>query len=393
MQTHGSEIWRRSCMGYVSSTYNILRDTNHRTIGPETIDRSMIGNERHFCERTKTVYWSRLSSNGVKNPALNPTSKESVIYRLHPELEGKKLIYQLGTGTPELAVKAATLVAADVAGIDVNSGCPKPFSTTGGMGAALLKDPDRLCSILEALVKEVGQKFEIGISVKIRILAKKEDTEILVRRLVKTGITGLTVHCRTTPMRPRERAIRDQLMMIADICREAGVACLMNGDVMSRDEALALMKEFNVDGAMIATAAEKSPSVFRSAVDGGSAPWKEMVRSYLEAAMSVDNRWGNTKFTLAQLIPGKEDKFIGISQCKSHEDVVNALGFDDLLDLARELDTRLQLKNPDLTRVAKRAAAREYVKEEGKRVKVEQVDEEKEAMHASDGLATAAIAA
>ena len=102
------------------------------------------------------------------------------------------------------------------------------------MGAALLKTPDLLCSILTALVEEVGKQFEIGISVKIRLLDKPEDTEALVRKLVATGIIGLTIHCRTTPMRPRERAIREQLRMIGDVCREAGVACVMNGDVTSR---------------------------------------------------------------------------------------------------------------------------------------------------------------
>ncbi|KIW07919.1 uncharacterized protein PV09_01828 [Verruconis gallopava] len=341
--------------------------------GPETIDKAIIGTERHVCERTGTVYWSRYPSSYLKNPALNPSNRESVIYRLHPELEGKKLIYQIGTATPELAVKAATMVAGDVAGIDLNSGCPKPFSTSGGMGAALLKDPDRLVSILEALVKEVGQKFEIGISVKIRILDKIEETEALVRRLVKTGITGLTVHCRTPPMRPRERAIRDQLRMIANVCHEAGVACIMNGDVESRDQALQLMQEYGVDGAMIATAAEKNPSVFRANSDGGIAPWRQVVREYVETALAVDNRWANTKFLLAQLIPGKEDKYLHIQQSRSHVEIVRALGYDDLIEKAAELDTRFGLQQKlEMTRPIKRAAARQYAKEEMKKAKFEQ---------------------
>ena len=145
-----------------------------------------------------------------------------MIYRLHPEREGKKLIYQIGTADSATAVEAAKLVAGDVVGIDVNAGCPKPFSTLGGMGAALLKTPEKLCAILRALVKEVGEVWEIGISVKIRILDTAEETEALVSQLCDTGITGLTVHCRTTPMRPRERAIRDQLRMVARVCREKG---------------------------------------------------------------------------------------------------------------------------------------------------------------------------
>jgi len=250
-------------------------------------------------------------------------------------------------------------VAEDVAGIDVNSGCPKPFSTSGGMGAALLKDPDRLCSILEALVKEVGVPFGIGISVKIRILDTQDKTVNLVRRLCQTGIHGLTVHCRTTPMRPRERAIREQLKAIVRTCHEAGVSCLMNGDVENRDQALQLMQEYGADGAMIATAAEKNPSVFRARANGGIVPWEVITRNYMEEAMKVDNRWGNTKFLLSQLIPGKEDKFINVAQCKSHEQVVQGLGYTELLDLARDLDDRLEINRPELSRIVKRAAARE----------------------------------
>jgi len=363
-------VWGMSFMLKTST----IRNKTDWVAGPETIDKAIIGTERHECPDTGTVYWSRFPSNGVKNPALNPKNKESVIYRIHPELESKKLIYQIGTANPELAVQAATIVAGDVAGIDVNSGCPKPFSTSGGMGAALMSTPDLLVSILEALVKEVGEKFEIGISVKIRVFPEAERTEALVRRLVKTGITGLTVHCRTRDMRPRERAIRQQLKMIVDICHEAGVACLMNGDVYSRDEAIELMKEYGADGGMIATAAEKNSSVFRAKADGGLAPWKEVVRHYIEAAMSVDNRWGNTKFLLAQLVPGKDDKYIGMQQCKSHVQMVKALGFEELLELAVRADARLGLDQPLITKSMKRAAAREHVKEESKKAKVEVIE-------------------
>lgn len=32
----------------------------------------------------------------------------------------------------------------DVSGIDINCGCPKKFSIQGGMGAALLTEPEKL---------------------------------------------------------------------------------------------------------------------------------------------------------------------------------------------------------------------------------------------------------
>ncbi|KAI4870422.1 dihydrouridine synthase [Hypoxylon rubiginosum] len=310
--------------------------------GPETVDRSMIGTTRRFNPDTQTIEWTRKPSQGAKTPPADV--KDSIIYRVHPEKEGRKLIFQIGTSNPELAVRAARLVAADVAGIDVNAGCPKPFSTHDGMGAALLRTPDKLCAILEALVGTITPEFEIGVSVKIRLLETAAETEALVRRLVATGITGLTVHCRTTPMRPRERAVRGQLRMVAAVCRGAGVACLMNGDVETRDQALSLVREYGVDGAMIATQAEKNPSCFRSAPS--LLPWEEVVEQYLRCAMEVGNKFGNTKFSLTQLVPGKSPAYRRVSACKSYTRVCEALGLEHLADRAREVDASLDI-DPD----------------------------------------------
>lgn len=319
--------------------------------GPETVDRSLIGAERRVNPRNGTIEFTRMPSNGGRP---NKPTKESVIYRIDPAREKGRLVFQLGTADPKLAVAAARVVADDVSGIDLNSGCPKPFSTSGGMGAALLRTPDLLVSILESLVKEVGDPHQIGISVKIRILSNPEETKALVSRLVKTGITALTVHCRTTPMRPREAAIRDQLSMIAEICHQAGVACVMNGDVTSRDQGHALMKEYQVDGAMIATSAENNSSCFRAKEDGGLAPWREVVYEYMRFCIESENRLGNTKYLLNMLIPGKDKEFKDAKLSKTYLDICRRLKFDDLLPAAATIDQILGLDDkwevaPDVT--------------------------------------------
>lgn len=314
--------------------------------GPETVDRAMIGTTRRVNETLGTIDFTRMPSNNTRSPGTEVS--ESIIYRLHPEREGKRLIFQIGTADPERAVAAARLVAADVVGIDVNAGCPKPFSTLGGMGAQLLQTPDKLCAILEALVRDIASEFEIGISVKIRLLETPEKTEALVKKLCATGITGLTVHCRTTPMRPRERAIREQLKMITTICRESGVACLMNGDVEDRAQAELLAQEYGADGAMIATAAESNSSCFRRKEDGGLAGHKEVIEKYIKIAMDVENRWGNTKFLLGHLTPGKLPVHRQVMGCKKYSDMCRIWGFDHLLGQAQELDTKLGLDVEDI---------------------------------------------
>nr|XP_036580565.1 tRNA dihydrouridine synthase [Colletotrichum truncatum]KAF6788560.1 tRNA dihydrouridine synthase [Colletotrichum truncatum] len=304
--------------------------------GPETVDKAMIGTTRRVNPVTNTIDWTKIPSFGQKNPP--KTIPEAVVFSTHPEKEAGKLIFQIGTADPDLAVQAARLVAADVSGIDVNAGCPKPFSISGGMGAALLKTPDKLCAILEALVANIMPEFEIGISVKIRLLDTPEQTEALVRKLCATGITGLTIHCRTTPMRPRERAIREQLRMVAGVCHDAGVACIMNGDVESRDHAVDLIKEYGVDGAMIATAAEANSSCFRSKEDGGVAGWEEVAAAYIKYALEVDNKFGNTKYLLCQIVPGKSGMYQKMNQCKTYTQVCRALGLEDLMELAQQTD-------------------------------------------------------
>jgi tRNA-dihydrouridine synthase 2 len=342
----------------------------------------MIGTSRRFDEESKTVEWFRISSHGQKDPP--PDAKESIIYRLHPELEKDKLIFQIGTSDPDRAVEAARLVAADVAGIDVNAGCPKPFSTSGGMGAALLKTPDKLCAILEALVKNITPEFEIGISVKIRLLDTAAETEALVRRLCATGITGLTIHCRTTPMRPRERAIRGQLRMIAEVCHEYGVACLVNGDVEGRDHGLQLAEEFGADGAMIAVAAEKNPSCFRSKADGGMAPWEEVVDQYVKTAIDVDNRFGNTKFLLSNMIPGRSKFYQPVNQSKTYKSICEALSLDKYLEAASAIDKKRGLDQPLQGKAAKKAAAKALAAANAQSPKPEQGKEQKRKRKMSD---------
>lgn len=202
--------------------------------------------------------------------------------------------------------------------------------TDSGMGAALLKTPDKLVSILTSLVDQVGDPFNIPISVKIRLLETEEKTLSLVERLVTTGIKCLTIHCRTTPMRPREPSIRTSLKKISDTCHKAGVMCLLNGDIEGFKDLDHVIEKYGVDGAMIARAAEANPSCFNSK---GQIPWNEIIREYFEYCKKFDNHVVNTKFCLARMIPGKSQLYQKVAQSKTMEqidDALNNLTEDDM---------------------------------------------------------------
>lgn len=78
--------------------------------------------------------------------------------------ERDKVVLQMGTCCAERALRVGRMVEADVAGIDINMGCPKEFSIKGGMGAALMTKPENAKDILRTLV----QGLSIPVTCKVR---------------------------------------------------------------------------------------------------------------------------------------------------------------------------------------------------------------------------------
>lgn len=294
------------------------------------MDKAIIGCTRIENHSISCVDFAKPSNN-------RPDGPPRVIFRTHmlKEKLARKLIFQIGTASPTLAVEAARVVAKDVAGIGVNAGCPKHFSIHCGMGAALLQTPDILCEILTNLVKAVGPgtEFNIPISVKIRLLEPYEKTFGLVESLVRTGINHLTVHMRTTPMRPRDPAVSnpDIIRGIVKICRmaEARVHIAINGDIAHRAEAEKLSLDYDLDGCMIARAAETNPSCFSVTRENEQLkPWLEIAREYATTAMEVDNHFSNTKYVLGQVMDGKSELFRQVTGAKTYKDICTALGVE-----------------------------------------------------------------
>ena len=62
-----------------------------------------------------------------------------MVLRLKEE-ERERFILQIGTNSPDTAVKAVEKLLPDIGGVDVNMGCPKKFSVSGGMGSALMRN-------------------------------------------------------------------------------------------------------------------------------------------------------------------------------------------------------------------------------------------------------------
>ncbi|KAF9524096.1 tRNA-dihydrouridine synthase 2 [Crepidotus variabilis] len=265
--------------------------------GPEIVDKAILHSKREVDPITGVV-----SYNGVSR----------AIFATHP-IEKPYLIYQIGSADPGLAVQAAKTVIQDISGVDLNCGCPKPFSTHSGMGAALLTNPDLLCSILTALRKEMPP--HITVTAKIRLLPSQEDTLKLVERIVNTGISALTVHCRTRSMRDKDKAKIEKLREIVDFVRGLGkgIAVIENGDCTGWEDAERVRKTTGADSVMIARGAESNPSCF------STEPLTDVERNlwpaYLRVAKYSDNHFSLTKFCVTQF----KGRRIEVTKSESHE--------------------------------------------------------------------------
>lgn len=299
---------------------------------PEIIDKKLRNCIRVENTELGTIDYVETRNNEIPKP--KPGKQVPVVFRTDRAKEEGKLILQIGSADPEIAVEAAQKVIGDVDGVDLNCGCPKPFSTHAGMGAALLSTPELLTLILLNLVEKVGRPNNKPISAKIRLLDEKDPqpTLELVEKICNTGIANLTVHCRTRNMRNRDLPIRDFVGKVYDVVAKHGVTLVINGGFQCRKEIENFQKSIgNAQvGGMIAEAAELNPTVFEAV----PSPWKKVTTEFLQTCIAYNNFNSNSKYILLNQIPGKLPVYKEICKVKTNEEFLKVIeGVQDEGDL------------------------------------------------------------
>lgn len=206
--------------------------------------------------------------------------------------ERDRLVLQMGTCSPERALRVGRLVQADVAGIDVNMGCPKEFSIKGGMGAALMSKPDTAQEILRTLVAGL----DVPVTCKIRIFPDVEKTLELASGLQACGISAITVHGRTRKERPQHPVHSDVIRRIAE---HLSIPVIANGGSkeISRHPHLQRFRDScGASSVMIARAAQWNPSIFTNEPE--LAPLDDVIRTFLRISVDYDNNHTNTKYCI-----------------------------------------------------------------------------------------------
>ncbi|XP_045149582.1 tRNA-dihydrouridine(20) synthase [NAD(P)+]-like isoform X2 [Echinops telfairi] len=251
--------------------------------------------------------------------------------------ERNQVVFQLGTSDAERALAVARLVENDVAGIDVNMGCPKEYSTKGGMGAALLSDPDKIEQILSTLVHGTSRP----VTCKIRILPSLEDTLSLVKRIEKTGIAAIAVHGRKREERPQHPVSCETIKAIAETL---SIPVIANGGSHDHIQGYLDIEDFRrataASSVMVARAAMWNPSIFLKA---GLRPLEEVMHKYIRYAVQYDNHYTNTKYCLCQMLREQLESPQGrlLHAAQSSREICEAFGLGVLYEeSSREQDSR-----------------------------------------------------
>jgi tRNA-dihydrouridine synthase len=199
---------------------------------------------------------------------------------------GRPIFAQMiGCDIQELTRTAKELCKHDVAGIDLNLGCPAPVVYRKNAGGGLLRFPDQIDAILGALRDAIPGRF----TVKTRLgFHSPDEFPLLLETFKKHAIDGLTIHGRTVADR-YQTPVRPNLVKLA----VETLACpvIANGNVVDRTTALNYHQQTNAAGLMIGRGAIRNPWLFSqiSAAFENAAPFQPNHRELLEYIEELSN--------------------------------------------------------------------------------------------------------
>ena len=206
------------------------------------------------------VFWTEfVSADGICSPGRNRVEID-----LHFEEDQRPIVAQLFTATPEHMYRAGCHVR-DLGfnGLDINMGCPDKDIEKQGCGAAMIRNQESALRVIEA-AKQTG----LPVSVKTRVGYSKEEIDMWIPTLLRTGIDAISVHLRTRKEMSLVPAHWEYMSRIVALRNSIAPDTLIigNGDVQSYREAQKYSQETGCDGVMIGRGIFGNPWIFNAEV-------------------------------------------------------------------------------------------------------------------------------
>jgi tRNA-dihydrouridine synthase len=215
--------------------------------------------------------------------------------------------------------------------VDINCGCPSVRITGNKAGSYLLKNPEKIVSMIKILKEQ-----DFVVTAKIRLGFRENNSLEIAKKIEKSGADLLTVHAR---LANQGSTIPADLKWIKKIRENVGIPVVGNGDVDSGQKAKQML-EFS-DGAMIARAAIGNPFIFKQILHylktgkERSFEYKEKLKlfeRYLKLARKHD------------VVELNRVKYIGVNFLKGFEgasgarnELMKLKNYDDILKFVRKV--------------------------------------------------------
>ena len=146
--------------------------------------------------------------------------------------------------------------------VDINMGCPAPKIVKNGDGSRLLQNLDLVFQI----AKEIVKSSKVPVTAKIR---KGWDSKSVVavetaKLLEEAGVSAITIHGRTREEYYLGKADWD---IIKKVKENVKIPVIGNGDIKTKEDALRMFEQTNVDGIMIGRGAIGNPWIFEEIIN------------------------------------------------------------------------------------------------------------------------------
>ncbi len=191
---------------------------------------------------------------------VNDTSRlnRSILAAITENDTGRPVFAQMiGESIPDLVRTAKELCNYNIAGVDLNMGCPAPRIYRKNVGGGLLLSPEKVDRILGELRQAVNDR---PLTVKMRVGFANTDTFYEILDMInRHSIDLLSLHGRTVKDMYHGAVKYD---LIAQAVRRVDCPVLANGNIHSAKTALEVLSQTGAAGVMVGRWAIGNPWVF-----------------------------------------------------------------------------------------------------------------------------------